>query len=67
VAEEAQFTILKYRDKIPILAVRRLWDLKFLTPREVMKNVDAAEVYLREKYRLHDCKHPYAEPRKWHP
>jgi hypothetical protein len=65
--DELRFAILMYRHKVPILAGCRLCDLKFLTPREVIKDVDAAEVYLREKYRLHDCKHPYAEPRKWHP
>jgi hypothetical protein len=62
---EAQFTILKYRDKIPILAVCPLCNLKFLTPHDMMKDAESAELYLRTKYQQHNCKQS-AAPRKWH-
>jgi hypothetical protein len=62
--DDLGFKVLKYELRIPILAGCERCHLKFLTPSDKMRDADAAEKYLWEKYILHDCKNVSAVPRK---
>jgi hypothetical protein len=55
VVDEIGFSILKYREKTPVLAVCARCQLKFLTPSQMMKDWEAASEYLWRKYSNHRC------------
>ena len=49
------FEVLKFEGQTAKLAVCRKCDLKFLTPRALLKNADEARFYLAMKFDLHCC------------
>jgi hypothetical protein len=53
--DEIGFSVLKYRNKVPVLAVCSRCQLKFLTPTQVMGDSEAATEYLWRKYSEHTC------------
>jgi hypothetical protein len=55
VADEIGFSVLKYRENTPVLAVCTRCQLKFLTPAGMMKDWQAASDYLWKKYSDHRC------------
>jgi hypothetical protein len=55
VANEIGFSILKYRERAPVLAVCTRCQLKFLTPSQLMRDCETATEYLWKKYSDHRC------------
>jgi hypothetical protein len=52
---EIGFSVLKYRNKVPVLAACARCQLKFLTPTQVMGDGESAIEYLWRKYSEHSC------------
>jgi hypothetical protein len=55
VVDERGYSVLKYRDKTPILAACARCQLKFFTPSEMMNDWMAASDYLWKKHYTHQC------------
>ena len=53
--DEIGFSVLKYRERTPVLAACTRCQLKFLTPSQMMKDWEAAREYLWRKYGNHRC------------
>src|ERR1700690_3112459 len=53
---DRQLVFLQYVGKAPSFGSCAKCHLKFFTPRELMRQPEAAAEYLREKFSLHTCK-----------
>jgi hypothetical protein len=54
--DDAGFKILKWRDRMPLLAGCERCQLKFITPAPMLRDdPQDVEYYLREKYAYHHC------------
>jgi hypothetical protein len=52
---ERLLVILKRSGKTPAMAMCDRCHLKFFTPRELTHKPEEAEIYLREKFKWHEC------------
>jgi hypothetical protein len=50
------FIVLKREGDMPTMAMCKRCQIKFFTPREVLKDPVEAEVFLLRKFLTHDCK-----------
>jgi hypothetical protein len=60
---ELAFVILKYVNKTPALASCGKCERKFFTPNSFYNDIVGAEQYLREKFKLHDCRNEQGKGR----
>jgi hypothetical protein len=55
VPREIKFSILKSNAGVPTLATCTGCQLKFFTPKAILRDYEAANEYLRQKYDEHEC------------
>ena len=52
---DIDFSVRRYKNRVPILATCLRCQLKFLTPKAMMEDARPAKEYLLKKYREHQC------------
>jgi hypothetical protein len=55
-AERSFVIVMKYRDQVPSMASCAKCQYKFFTPSDFRGNCRGAELYLLDKFDLHECR-----------
>ena len=64
IMDQQDFAIIKHERKTPILAMCKLCETKFFTPRELSNMPNEAEAFLFERFNQHQCKTLTARARR---